>query len=142
MRRPARKWLRRLGAGWVGMGLTIAASFWAGYNFNAWTGADAPSAVVTPAVESAAVQTASGHSSSATDAALNTGVIYVRRDGSALRDKPEWSGHTLTHKDRGAAVALLAPPHDGWAKVQAGDIVGWMRTSILGDNPSPKTAAR
>lgn len=132
MRRPARKWLRRLGAGWVGAGLTVAASFWAGYNFNTWTGrAPVPTARTEAAIPAAKSMAHAG------DVTPSSGTIFVRRDGSVLRDAPKWSAHALAHKKKGAAVALLEAPHDGWAKVRDGNTTGWMRASVLGDDPSP-----
>jgi hypothetical protein len=67
-------------------------------------------------------------------APLKTGVAYVRRGGSVLRETEKTSGKTLKKYEKGAKVTVLAV--DGpWSKVKDGALTGWMRSSILGDKP-------
>jgi len=61
-------------------------------------------------------------------------VRYVHRAGSVLRDSESLSGKSLKKEAKGAQVTLLES--DGaWAEVQDGEIVGWMRLSVLGAVP-------
>jgi uncharacterized protein YgiM (DUF1202 family) len=63
------------------------------------------------------------------------GIIYVRRAGSVLREEQKASGKALQKLAKGAAVTVIAL--DGaWTQVRAGEITGWMRTSVLGPDPS------
>lgn len=63
------------------------------------------------------------------------GTIYVRRAGSVLREEQKTSGKALAKLNKGAAVTIVAM--DGaWTQVKAGDVTGWMRTSVLGPNPA------
>jgi hypothetical protein len=59
---------------------------------------------------------------------------YVRREGSVLRESESTSGKSLKKEAKGTEVILLAG--DGvWAKVQDGNLTGWMRASVLGTEP-------
>ena len=62
------------------------------------------------------------------------GTIYVRRQGSVLRETEKTSGASLKKLDKGAAVTVVAVDDD-WTQVKDGDTTGWMRTSVLGPKP-------
>ena len=62
------------------------------------------------------------------------GTIYVRRGGSVLRQAEKPSATPLKKLDKSAAVTIVALDGD-WTQVKAGDVVGWMRTSVLGPKP-------
>jgi hypothetical protein len=66
--------------------------------------------------------------------AAPSNIRYVHRAGSVLRDSESPSGKSLKKEDKGAPVTLLASDGD-WAKVQDGDLIGWMRMSVLGTAP-------
>jgi hypothetical protein len=57
---------------------------------------------------------------------------FVHRQGAILRDEPKASGNILKRELKGAAVTLVSQTDDGWAQVRDGEIVGWMRSSLLG----------
>ena len=61
-------------------------------------------------------------------------VRYVHRDGAVLRETESTSAKSLKKEAKGAQVSLLASDGD-WAKVQDGDVIGWMRMSVLGASP-------
>ena len=60
--------------------------------------------------------------------------IYVRRQGSILRETEKTSGASLKKLDKGAAVTVMAFDDD-WTQVKSGGVTGWMRTSVLGPKP-------
>jgi len=60
---------------------------------------------------------------------------FVHREGAILREEPKASGHILRKESKGAAVTLVSQTDDGWSQVKAGDITGWMRSSVLGPRP-------
>ncbi len=60
--------------------------------------------------------------------------IYVRRQGSVLREAEKSSGASLKKFDKGAAVTVVAVDDD-WTQVKDGNVTGWMRTSVLGPKP-------
>lgn len=62
------------------------------------------------------------------------GTIYVRRQGSVLRETEKTSGASLKKLDKGAAVTVVALDDD-WTQVKDGGVTGWMRTSVLGPKP-------
>ena len=63
-------------------------------------------------------------------------IIYVRRAGSVLRAEQKPSGEPLKKLEKGAAVTVVEL--DGaWTKVKDGALTGWMRTSVLGPDPTP-----
>ena len=67
--------------------------------------------------------------------AASTSTRYVHRNGSVLRDKPKPFGKTLKKESKGATVTLLQDMGDGWAQVQDGALTGYMRASVLGEQP-------
>ena len=60
--------------------------------------------------------------------------IYVRRQGSVLRETEKTSGASLKKLDKGAAVTVMTVDGD-WTQVKSDTVVGWMRTSVLGPKP-------
>ena len=56
----------------------------------------------------------------------------MHREGSVLRESESTSGKSLKKEPKGAQVTLLASDGE-WAKVQDGDLTGWMRASVLGE---------
>jgi hypothetical protein len=67
-----------------------------------------------------------------------SGTRYVSRTNSVMRDAPKPSAKTLKKYRRGAAVTLLELAGD-WAKVRDGNMMGWMRVSVLRETPPPTT---
>jgi hypothetical protein len=67
-------------------------------------------------------------------AAPASGLRYVHRGGSVLRDAPAASALVLKKESKGATVTLLAISGP-WAEVRDGNITGWMRASVLGTDP-------
>lgn len=63
-----------------------------------------------------------------------SGIRYVRRGGSVLRDSPATSARVLKKEIKGAQVALVAIAGP-WTEVRDGNITGWMRSSVLGADP-------
>jgi len=57
---------------------------------------------------------------------------FVHRQGAILREEPKASGHILRKESKGAAVTLVSQTDDGWSQVKDGEIIGWMRSSLLG----------
>ncbi len=69
------------------------------------------------------------------NAAVPAGVTrYVHRGGSDLRDAPSTSAAILKKESKGTQVALLATSGK-WVQVRDGEIIGWMRASVLGAAP-------
>jgi cytoskeletal protein RodZ len=62
---------------------------------------------------------------------------FVHRQGAILRDEPRASGHILIKESKGSAVTLVSEEGDGWSKVTAGKVTGYMRSSVLGLEPPP-----
>jgi hypothetical protein len=63
-----------------------------------------------------------------------SGVRYVHRGGSDLRALPKTSAKVLKKEAKGQQVQLVAMS-GAWAKVRDGELIGWMRTSVLGQAP-------
>ncbi|MBV9062042.1 MAG: DUF4236 domain-containing protein [Alphaproteobacteria bacterium] len=68
-------------------------------------------------------------------AKVATGVRYVDRGGSDLRDLPKTSAKVLKKEPKGQQVQLVAMS-GAWAQVRDGQLTGWMRTSVLGEAPA------
>ena len=66
--------------------------------------------------------------------AASSSLRYVHREGAVLRETKSTSGNGLKKEVKGAQVTLLESDGD-WAKVQDGDLTGWMRMSVLGTAP-------
>ncbi|HEY2068603.1 MAG TPA: hypothetical protein VGG48_03525 [Rhizomicrobium sp.] len=62
------------------------------------------------------------------------GTKYVHRDNSVLRKEPSYASETLKKEPKGAQVQMVLIS-DKWAEVQDGAIKGWMRSSVLKDDP-------
>jgi hypothetical protein len=127
-------WRSKLGThgSWFGVALLVGAlAFWAGKH--AGTGGPATPANTRPAISDTIPQAAPP--AAAPEApAHEPGVRYVHRGGSVIRDRPKASGHSLKKESKGARVTLLSEDN-GWDKVTDGNITGYMRASVLGDNP-------
>jgi hypothetical protein len=137
---------------WIGVATLVA-----GLAFAAWQNADKITAWLAPADQPAVVTAAAPPPPPTPAAAAEAtaqpravtetigaqraklltvgGTIYVRRGGSVLRETQRPSGKALAKLDKGTAVTVVAM--DGaWTQVKAGDVKGWMRTSVLGPNPT------
>jgi hypothetical protein len=77
------------------------------------------------------IQTQALAASASAQPATTSSVRYVHREGSVLRESESTSGKSLKKEPKGAQVTLLESDGE-WAKVQDGDLTGWMRASILG----------
>ncbi|HEY2835896.1 MAG TPA: DUF4236 domain-containing protein [Rhizomicrobium sp.] len=69
-----------------------------------------------------------------TPSTTTSAIRYVHREGSVLRETENTSGKSLKKEAKGAQVTLLESDGD-WAKVEDGDLTGWMRLSVLGASP-------
>jgi hypothetical protein len=63
-----------------------------------------------------------------------TGLRYVHRGGSDLREMPKSSARVLKKEPKGQQVQLIAQSGP-WAEVHDGQLTGWMRASVLGETP-------
>jgi hypothetical protein len=134
---------------WIGVVALLA-----GLAFAAYKNADQIAAWLSPAAAPATMQAAAPPPPAAAQAApapqqprvsiraeaakllVPGNVIYVRRGGSVLRDEQKTSGEALKRFEKGAAVTVVTV--DGpWTKVRDGNLSGWMRTSVLGPDPTP-----
>jgi hypothetical protein len=98
------------------LAIVVGLGFWA---FQHWSRIEK---IITPA------------QSASTASAAPSAIRYVHREGSVLRETESPSGKNLKKESKGAQVVLIASDGE-WAKVQDGDLTGWMRTSVLGTNP-------
>lgn len=62
--------------------------------------------------------------------------LFVHRQNAILREKPKASGHILKREMKGAAVTLVSEGADGWSKVMDGGVAGYMRSGVLGTDPT------
>lgn len=62
---------------------------------------------------------------------------FVHRQGAVIREEPKASGHILMKESKGATVTLVSEQAVGWSKVTAGNVTGYMRSSVLGTDPPP-----
>ena len=106
--------------------LIVGLGFWAFQHFAKIEKAIAPA--MPHATEASAARVAQTPSITAST------VRYVHREGSVLRETESTSGKTLKKEAKGAQVTLLESDGE-WAKVQDGDLTGWMRASVLGAAP-------
>ncbi|HEX3674953.1 MAG TPA: hypothetical protein VHU87_11825 [Rhizomicrobium sp.] len=67
-------------------------------------------------------------------AAKATGTKYVHRNNSDLRKEPSYASETIKKEPKGAQVQMVALSGK-WAEVQDGGVRGWMRYSVLKDDP-------
>jgi hypothetical protein len=119
-----RQKLGRGKAGWLGVLAVIAGLGWWGFQHAGKVGK-----ALAPARPAA--------TGTAAPAPVNTaasGLRFVHRGGSVIRDKPKASGKTLKKESKGAQVTLISEG-DGWAQVRDGELTGWMRSSVLGAEP-------
>lgn len=124
---------------WFGVALLVGAlAFWAGQHANKG-GSETPAPVAAAAPPQAATPIPEHPRASLQDrvAAMQPGTVYVRRGGSVVRESAKPSGKVLKHEAKGTAVTLLEKTNDGWAKVKDGDVTGWMRAGVLGQDPPP-----
>jgi hypothetical protein len=63
-----------------------------------------------------------------------SGTKYVHRNNSDLRKEPSYASETIKKEPKGAQVQMVALS-DKWAEVQDGGVRGWMRYSVLKDDP-------
>jgi hypothetical protein len=63
-----------------------------------------------------------------------SGTKYVHRNNSDLRKAPSYAAETIKKEPKGAALKMVALS-DKWAEVQDGAVKGWMRASVLKDDP-------
>jgi hypothetical protein len=123
---------------WLGIGTFVLALALGAYRYSDKIAAffSHPAA---PAATSGEVASHATHGTTAAHAIEEaaepaSGVRYVHRGNSNLRAAPSNSAATLKKEEKGAQVTLLAVAGK-WSKVQDGDTVGWMRTSVLGAAP-------
>lgn len=63
-----------------------------------------------------------------------SGMMYVHRMNSDVRDQPSYDAQVLKKEAKGAQVELIALS-DKWAQIKDGTMKGWMRSSVLKDTP-------
>jgi hypothetical protein len=135
----------RAKAGKTRSGLIGVLALVAGLGFAAWKNVDRIGALFAPAPaaqtmaepQRAAPVTsprAGGIRAQAAALLVPDGTIYVRRQGSVLREAEKSSGTALKKLDKGAAVTVMALDGD-WTQVKSEGVTGWMRTSVLGPKP-------
>src|SRR5581483_10675310 len=122
---------------WLGIAMFVAALGFAAAKYTGvigalFGGAHNNNGSVVSSILPHSGSTAANNVESAATAA--TGIRYVHRGNSNLREAPSNSARTLKKEPKGAKVTLLAVS-DKWSKVQDGGTVGWMRTSVLGEAP-------
>ncbi len=122
---------------WLGIGTFVVALALGAYRYSDRIAAYF-SHPATPAATSGAMVGGSRGATAAKaveDAAVPaSGVRYVHRGNTNLRDAPANSAATLKKEARGAQVTLLAVAGK-WSKVQDGATIGWVKSSILGEDP-------
>jgi hypothetical protein len=67
-----------------------------------------------------------------------SGMMYVHRMNSDLRDQPSYDAQVLKKEAKGAQVQLVAIS-DKWTEIKDGAMKGWMRSSVLKDTPPGET---
>jgi hypothetical protein len=70
----------------------------------------------------------------ASDSVPASGFMYVHRGGSVIRALPKSSAHVLKKEAKGQQVQLVSRSGD-WVQVRDGSVEGWMRTSVLSEEP-------
>lgn len=93
-----------------------------------------PHAVTTASTGSHRTASAAATQSIVQTAKPMTGVRYVHRGGSDLRELPKTSARVLKKEPKGQQVQLVAVSGP-WAQVRDGQLTGWMRASVLGAEP-------
>ncbi|HTQ14777.1 MAG TPA: SH3 domain-containing protein [Rhizomicrobium sp.] len=99
-----------------------------------------PDAAGYPAPAAAPPARTHGHRGDAAGAAIIaaatkvSGTKYVHRNNSDLRKAPSYAAETIKKEPKGARLQVVALS-DKWAEVKDGDIEGWMRASVLKDDP-------
>jgi hypothetical protein len=113
---------------WLGVALLVVAlglAAWRNGMFNS---------ALPPAVQHAVSAPDNAAQSVIATAKPAMGIRYVHRGNSVLRAEPSARGDALKHEAKGDQVTLIATSGP-WAKVQDGETTGWMRASVLGENP-------
>lgn len=83
----------------------------------------------------AALSTAPGDSAASSVNSGGNMQRFVHRNGAVIRIEPKASANILIKESKGAAVTLVSEEPDGWSKVTAGNVTGYMRSSVLGTEP-------
>ena len=104
---------------------------------------DTSSSSSTPTPETPATVKHRGHRAEAgasviAAATKASGTKYVHRNNSDLRKAPSYASETIKKEPKGAALQMVALS-DKWAEVQDGGVKGWMRASVLKDDPPGDT---
>ncbi|HEY1632064.1 MAG TPA: hypothetical protein VGF56_12175 [Rhizomicrobium sp.] len=102
-----------------------------------------PAATPAPSSETPAAVKHRGHRAEAgasviAAATKASGTKYVHRNNSDLRKAPSYASETIKKEPKGAALQMIAVS-DKWAEVQDGSVKGWMRASVLKDDPPGDT---
>ena len=124
--------------GWLGVLAVVGGlGFWAFQHAGKIEKALAPEKPVAtiPTEISTKASTDDASTSSAPIGSTANMLRYVHRQGSILRVEPKTSGDILKREVKGATVTLVSEGPDGWSKVTDGNIMGFMRSSVLGTAP-------
>jgi hypothetical protein len=123
---------------WVGVGTVLLGLALSAYRYSDkiadYFSRDPAQTAHATASHTAATHTATAANAVEAAATPAGGVRYVHRGNSDLRGAPSTSSAAIKKEPKGAQVTLLAVAGK-WAKVQDGSLTGWMRTSVLGENP-------
>jgi len=122
---------------WMGIATVIVALALSAYRYSDKIAAYFSHPAATPATTSTVARASRSNTAAKaveTAAAPAAGIRYVHRGNSNLYAEPRNGSPTLKKEDRGAQLTLLATAGK-WTKVQDGAITGWMKTSVLGENP-------
>jgi hypothetical protein len=123
---------------WMGIGTLVVGLALAGYKYSdrimhLFSPGQTPRSAIGTLVNGVPRGTAAANAVTA-QAVAATGTRYIHRGNTNLRDAPADSATTLTKETRGTQVTLLAVSGK-WSKIQDGSLTGWVKSSILGENP-------
>ena len=123
---------------WMGIGTLVVGLALAGYKYSdrimhLFSPGQTPRSAVSTLINGVPRGTAAANAVTA-QAVAATGTRYIHRSNTNLRDAPADSATTLKKETRGTQVTLLAVSGK-WSKIQDGALTGWVKSSILGENP-------
>ncbi|HEY4986403.1 MAG TPA: DUF4236 domain-containing protein [Bradyrhizobium sp.] len=124
---------------WMGIGTLVLGLALAGYKYSdrimhLFSPGQTPSSAIASLIGGSSSRGATAANAVASQAVATTGTRYIHRSNTNLRDAPADSATTLKKETRGTQVTLLAVSGK-WSKIQDGATAGWVKSSILGENP-------
>jgi Protein of unknown function (DUF4236)/Bacterial SH3 domain len=124
---------------WMGIGTLVLGLALAGYKYSdrimhLFSPGQTPASAIGSLIGGKSSRGATAANAVAAQAVATTGTRYIHRSNTNLRDAPADSAITLKKETRGTQVTLLAVSGK-WSKIQDGGTTGWVKSSILGENP-------